>query len=223
MSEATGAPPGAKPRDYWFTVVATDPVALPMVRLLARRRWLSPDAVSVVSLVLGLAVGPVFALGTRPALVAGALLFYLAFLFDCIDGKLARALDVSSPRGEAFDHLADGGRRASASLGLALWLWRAEGPSQGALWWAVGYAVLAYYFLELSGAEKGELGGGLGGRWSAALACRRLLPTPGMPDVQATVFILGPLTGLVVPALALGIAMVLAGIAISVRRRLRTP
>lgn len=213
------AAPGAKKRDYWWTVLATDPVAVPLVRWLARHRRLTPDQVTVVALVTGLSVGVAFAFGGRGALIAGAVLFYLAFLFDCVDGKLARALAVTSSKGEALDHLADGGRRASASIGLGVWLWR-SGEAADVLWLLV-YAVLAYYFIEISGAAKQEPRSALGGRWSGALARRRLLPNPGMPDVQAVVFILGPLTGFVVPGLVLGIAMVVIAIALTVRRRLR--
>ncbi len=212
--------PGAKTRDYWWTVLATDPLAMPLVRFLARKKWLTPDQVTVGALVAGLAVGPVFAIGTRGALIAGGLLFYLAFIIDCVDGKLARSLGVSSPRGAALDHLADGGRRASALLGLAYWLWQDEPVD---IWWLLAYAVLAYYFLEISGAEKAESGDGLRGRWSSALAARRLLPTPGMPDVQAVVFILGPIAGLVVPALWVGTVMVVTAIGLTVVRALKQP
>ncbi|HEX2057078.1 MAG TPA: CDP-alcohol phosphatidyltransferase family protein [Actinomycetota bacterium] len=218
---AAAAPPGAKKRDYWWTVLATDPVAVPLVGFLARRRWLSPDQVTAIALVAGLAVGAAFATGTRAGLVAGGILFYVAFLFDCVDGKLARALGVTSARGEALDHLADGGRRASASLGLALWAWRSDAAEPSDVLWVVVYAVLAYYFIEISGAEKGEGRGGVAGRVSGALARRRLLPNPGMPDVQAVVFILGPITGFVVPALGVGIAMVAAAILLTAWRRLR--
>lgn len=218
----SSAPAGAKKRDYWWTVLATDPVSVPIVGWLTRHRWLTPDQVTVVALLLGLSVGPVFAFGTRGALVAGALLFYGAFVFDCVDGKLARSLGTTSARGEALDHLADGGRRASASLGIALWLWRAPDVPRRDVWWAIVYIVLAYYFLEISGADKGgPRDGGVGGRWSSALARRRLLPNPGMPDVQAVVFIVGPLAGLVVPALAVGGAMVVAAILLTVWRRLK--
>ena len=218
---APTAPPGAKKRAYWWTVLATDPVAVPLVAFLSRRRWLTPDQVTAIALVSGLAVGAAFATGTRGVLVAGGVLFYLAFLFDCVDGKLARALGVTSAKGEALDHLADGGRRASASLGLALWAWRADTVEPSAVLWVVVYAVLAYYFIEISGAEKAGSSGGVAGRLSGALARRRLLPNPGMPDVQAVVFILGPITGLVVPALGLGIAMVGAAILLTAWRRLR--
>ncbi|HEY7875341.1 MAG TPA: CDP-alcohol phosphatidyltransferase family protein [Actinomycetota bacterium] len=221
MTAAPAAPPGAKKRDYWWTVLATDPVSVPIVRWLTRHRWLTPDQVTIVALLLGLSVGATFALGTRSALVAGGVLFYFAFVFDCVDGKLARALGTTSPRGEALDHLADGGRRASASVGLAIWLWRAPDVPAHDVWWAITYMVLAYYFLEISGAEKGEPGGGIGGRISQALARRRLLPTPGMPDVQAIAFVIGPISGFVVPALWVGTAMVSAAILLTVWRRLR--
>lgn len=215
------APPGAKKLDYWWTVLATDPVAVPLVRVLARKRWLSPDQVTVVAFVLGLAAGASFALGTRASLVGGGLLFYAAFVVDCVDGKLARALAVSSPRGEALDHVADASRRFAASVGLTVWLWRSS-SDPASVWWAIVYVTIAYYFIEMSGAPKEPSGSGARGRWAAALARHRLLPNPGMPDVQAVVFVLGPLTGLVVPALALGSAMVAVAILLTMKRRLTT-
>lgn len=231
-ADSSGGPAalaGAKRRDYWWTVLFTDPIALPLVRLLERRRWLSPDQVTALATVVGLAVGPAFALGTRGALVAGALLFQVSFVLDCVDGKLARALGRTGPKGAALDRISDGARRAGATLGLIGWLWRA-GPLED-IWWGVVYAVAAYYFLELSGSEapiekttrplEAEAGTGTPGRWAAALARRRMLPTPGMPDVQALVFVIGPLTGWVVQALAVGTAMILVGILVSVYRRTR--
>jgi phosphatidylglycerophosphate synthase len=211
-------PAGSKKRDYWFTVLLTDPVAFPIVRFLARRRWLSPDGVTVIALLLGLSVGGFFSTGERWGLIGGAVAFYLAFVFDCVDGKLARALQVTSPRGEALDHLADGGRRASAALGLAIYLWRVEGDAT--VLYAIVYIVASYYFLEISGADRGESGGRLSGM-SGWLAQRRLLPNPGMPDVQAITFIFGPLAGLVTAGLILGTAMVTAAIALTVYRRLK--
>src|SRR5918997_1247965 len=93
---------GAKERDYWWTVLAVDPVALPLVRLLAVRRWIGPHGASLASLGLGLLVGPAYAIGGRAGLAAGAVLFYVAFVFDCVDGKLARVLGTSSARGGAL-------------------------------------------------------------------------------------------------------------------------
>lgn len=216
---------GAKKLDYWFTVLVTDPVAIPMSRWLAERRLMTPDQVTMLALVCGILVFPALALGDRWALAAGGILFYLAFIFDCVDGKLARATGVTSGRGAALDALADGGRRAAGSLGLAFFLWHSDGigspGGKGDMLWAVVYAILAYYFIEISGADKDPAPGGVRGAWSERLARHRLLPNPGMPDVQAIVFIFGPVTGLVVPALGVGIAMVTVAILLTVRRRLR--
>jgi len=230
---------GAKKRDYWFTVLLTDPVAVPITNFLARHRWLSPNQVTIVALLFGLSVGGFFATGERWGLIAGGIAFYLAFVFDCVDGKLARATGVTSDKGQALDALADGGRRASASLGLGLYLWNlgtdfgcAPGPMDACgqfvdstyndVIWLLIYVVLAYYFLEIAGAERSDPApGGVRSGWRAALAKRRLLPNPGMPDVQAVVFVFGPLTGLVVPALWVGIGMVGVAILLTVRRRLR--
>ncbi len=226
---------GAKKRDYWFTVLLTDPVAVPLTNFLAARRLLTPNQVTILSLVIGLSVGVFFATGERWGLIAGGIAFYLAFVTDCVDGKLARATGITSDKGEALDALADGGRRASASLGLGLYLWNVVEPARvtigqpvplvvvdrSEILWLLVYVVLAYYFLEISGAVKGEPAGRIRGAWAQRLARYRLLPTPGMPDVQAIVFIFGPLTGLVVPALGVGIAMVSVAILLTGWRRLR--
>ena len=210
---------GAKERDYWWTVAAVDPLALPLTRFLLGRSWATPDRVTIASIVLGLPTGAAYATGTRAGLVVGGLLFYGSFLLDCIDGKLARALEVSSPRGKVLDDLGDGARRASASAGLAVHLWSVEG---GALFWlAVAYGFMAFYFSLISGDTRGEPRTGLGGRWSRSLARRRLLPTPGAPDVAALALILGPLTGLVAPAFVVADALLAVAILLTVYRLLK--
>jgi hypothetical protein len=83
------------------------------------------------------------------------------------------------------------------------------------------YALLSYFFLEISGAERREPASGVASRISGALARRRLLPNPGMPDVQAVAFIFGPITGLVIQGFALATVMVVVAILLTVYRRLR--
>jgi phosphatidylglycerophosphate synthase len=212
---------GAKPRDYWWTVIAVDPLALPLTRRLARSGSVSPDQVTIVSVVLGLPTGLAFASGTRAGLVVGALLFYFSFLLDCVDGKLARALQTTSPRGRVLDDLGDGARRGSAAAGLAVFLWRTS--SGGEFWLAVAYGFMAYYFALISGGTRGEPQTNVGGRWAEALARRRLLPTPGTPDVAALVFVLGPLTSWVAPALVVGDLLFALAILLTVYRLLRHP
>ena len=117
--EAAG---GAKKRDYRGRSSSS---------ILSRSPWFDCSSAGggsrrtrsrIVSLVLGLAVGPFFALANRGGLIAGAIVYYLSFVFDCVDGKLARLLGVKSPRGQAFDALADGARRGSAVIGLGFYV-----------------------------------------------------------------------------------------------------
>jgi phosphatidylglycerophosphate synthase len=210
MTPDTSETSGAKPRDYFFTVLAVDPIALPLVRLLAAKRWLTPDQVSWLSIALAIPVGLGFALGTRTGLVIGAAFWYVSFVFDCVDGKLARMLGTSSAKGAVLDSLGDGARRASGVIGLASYLWQSDERTD--VWLALVFGILAFYFIEISGGERTEPTTGIGSRWSQTLARYRLLPNPGMTDVSAIVFVIGPITGLVVPALWLGIVMVVAAI-----------
>ena len=214
-------PDGAKKRDYWWTVLVVDPLAMPITRLLAKRRWGTPDEVTIVSLVLGLLTGLFFAVGDTWALITGGVVYYLSFVLDCVDGKLARALNISSAKGHALDAMSDSARRASAAIGIVTYLvYSAEGTQAHEVVIAAAFGVVSSYFMEISGAEKVGAGGGVRGKWAAALARRRLLPTPGMPDVSALVYVIGPITGFVVPALYVGLAMVTAAILITWRRRL---
>jgi hypothetical protein len=193
---------GAKKRDYWWTVLFVDPLAFPATRFLARKRWVTPNQVTWISLGLGAPMGFFYATGTRWGLVVGGILWYVAFFTDCIDGKLARAMGISSPKGKLLDELADGGRRFSGALGLTIYLWRVEDEPTFLL--ATIYGLAAFYFGQISGGTRPEPVTKAGSGWSEWLARHRLLPTPGAPDVAAIVFLIGPVTGLVVPALWIG-------------------
>jgi phosphatidylglycerophosphate synthase len=61
---------------------------------------ISPNAVSVVSILIGVASAPFFASGD---FVTGALLLQLCAIVDCVDGELARALFKQSPLGKWLD------------------------------------------------------------------------------------------------------------------------
>ena len=213
---------GSKKRDYWWTVLVVDPLAIPITKLLVKKRWSNPDEITLMSLILGLLTGLFFAVGDTWALVTGGLVYYLSFVLDCVDGKLARALGISSAKGHALDAMSDSARRASAAIGIVTYLvYSAEGVQAHEIVLAAAFGVLSSYFIEISGAERGETQGGVRGKWASTLAKYRLLPTPGMPDVSALVYVIAPIVGLIVPALYVGLAMVLAGILITWRRRLR--
>ena len=93
-----------KPVDCWWTVAAVDPVAMRVLPPLVRRRWVTPNGITVFAFGVGAVSVALFATGH---LLMGAVVYELRFFLDCLDGKLARVRRSSSPFGAAFDRLAD--------------------------------------------------------------------------------------------------------------------
>lgn len=219
MSGSRAPSGGEKNRDYFFTVLFVDPIAIPMTRGLARM-GMSADTVSWLSLLYAIPIGFAFGTGERWGLIVGAALWYLSFLLDCIDGKLARLTDRTSERGRLLDSFGDGARRASAVLGTVAYLWNTEGETEA--WFTVIFGILAFYVIELSGGEMSGPSQEPRGKWARTLARYRLLPTPGMTDVSAIAFVVGPLTGFVWPGVLVGLALTGAAILRNLAKVLRT-
>jgi phosphatidylglycerophosphate synthase len=210
---------GAKKRDYFTTVIFVDPLAIPLTRVLART-GVSPDAISWLSLLVALPIGFAFCTGERWGLIVGAALWYISFLLDCVDGKLARMTERTSERGKLLDSFGDGARRASSVLGIVAYLWKAEGWTEA--WVATIFGILAFYVIELSGGEMSGPTQEPTGAWARSLARYRLLPTPGMTDVSAIAFVIGPLTGLVFPCVIVALVLTGAALARNLLKVLRT-
>jgi phosphatidylglycerophosphate synthase len=88
---------------------------------LTRRLWstpVSPNHISIVALLLGVASGPVVAVGGRVARIAGALLLVANVLLDCVDGEVARLTCRKSRLGQWLDTVGDDASLVSYLLGL---------------------------------------------------------------------------------------------------------
>jgi hypothetical protein len=105
-------------KDAWWTVLLVDPVAAPLVAFIANYTPITPNAITVTSLLLGLASAAAFWLHTWPWLIAGAVLFHLSFILDCMDGKVARLKGNGSATGGLLDFTCDQIRMLAATLGL---------------------------------------------------------------------------------------------------------
>lgn len=67
-------------------------------------RWgCSPNQVTLVALVVAAAAAAAFAVGSRPWLVAGAVLLQVALVVDCVDGEVARYTRQHSALGAWLD------------------------------------------------------------------------------------------------------------------------
>lgn len=88
--------------DVWFN----RPLGRPLSKLLIRTP-VTPNQVTIASMLIGVAAGWFFARGDRNSALLGALLFQLAALVDCIDGDIARAVYKETPIGKWLDIAAD--------------------------------------------------------------------------------------------------------------------
>jgi phosphatidylglycerophosphate synthase len=81
-------------------------LAYGFVRAVYRTR-MTPDMITLLTVIPGLLAGAMFLWGTRGAMVAGGLLLWSSAILDGADGLLARAKNMSSVYGRAHDALAD--------------------------------------------------------------------------------------------------------------------
>jgi phosphatidylglycerophosphate synthase len=97
----------AKERDSWWTVLLVDPLALRLTRLVAPLRRLTPNRITLIAFAFGMLAAVCFAQADRGWLIAGAALYYISFLWDCVDGKIARLNNTGTIFGVWLDFILD--------------------------------------------------------------------------------------------------------------------
>lgn len=116
-----------KKRDAWWTVFLVDPLASRLVVWTANRTGITPNQITFGAGVLGLGSAVCFALASWPWLVAGAVLFHLSFVLDCMDGKIARLKGNGSVFGAWVDFVFDRVRFFGCMMALLIGQWAATG------------------------------------------------------------------------------------------------
>ncbi|GIG90799.1 hypothetical protein Pen02_57350 [Plantactinospora endophytica] len=125
-----------KEKDDFFTTYFVSTWSPWVTKVCARLR-LTPTGVTAISVAFALAAAVLFAVGGRPALVGGAILLYLGFMLDCVDGQLARYTRHFSPWGGWLDTIADRAKEYLVYAGLGIGVERAGGPG-----WALAIAAI---------------------------------------------------------------------------------
>ncbi len=87
-----------------------------------RNTPVTPNQVTYVSILFGLAAAWAFAKGTGGAMLAGGLLLEVTLILDCADGQLARAKNCSSEWGRLLDGIAGYIAYLAVVAGLAIGL-----------------------------------------------------------------------------------------------------
>jgi len=108
-----------KGNDGFFTTFFVSPYSRYIARW-AARRGLTPNQVTTVSMAIGVLAAAAFATGSRPGLVAGAVLLQVAFTTDCVYGQLARYTRTFSKLGAWLDSIFDRSKEYVVYAGLAI-------------------------------------------------------------------------------------------------------
>ena len=193
-----------------------DPFAVPLSAFAARLRAVTPNRLTGLSVVLALGAAALFATGQ---LVAGALVYQLSFVADCMDGKVASIRQSRSSWGGFFDVSGDTVRFVACFTSLALV--------------SVGGKVDAWHLLPvllypcarfglLGMAEARPAVGEPRGMmavparpWDVLRAAPGRATKPGTTvDAEAVALTLGPLTGLTLEGFALAALLHLAHAAV---------
>ena len=107
-----------KEKDDFFTTYAVSTWS-PLVTKWCARLGLTPSGVTALSVLFAVAAALAFWQASRPAMIAGAVLLYLGFVLDCVDGQLARYTRRFGAFGGWLDTMADRAKEYAAYAGLA--------------------------------------------------------------------------------------------------------
>lgn len=110
-----------------------------LTRILVRTP-LTPNQITALSMLAGLAGAWCFTYGTRSAGVAGGLLLILCYTLDNCDGEIARLKKLSSEWGAHFDDVVDWLVDGAFFAGLGYGVWQASGEM---FWLWLGLAATA--------------------------------------------------------------------------------
>ncbi len=129
--------------DGFYSTFVVRRASKPLTRL-ALRLGLSPNTITVISFLVGLAAALAFATGSWPWIVVGALLLQVSLVIDCVDGEVARASRRFSSLGAWLDASTDRVKEFAAYAGLAFGASRMDLTVFGVdVWWiAIAMMVL---------------------------------------------------------------------------------
>lgn len=135
-----------KPQDGPVSRYINRPVSLALSRLLAPFA-ITPNQITAVSGVFGLASGFVAAAGGYLAMVLGAVLYQLKSIVDGTDGEIARAKYEFTDIGAWLDKFVDDVSHLSFAVGAGVGVWSSGlvgpfGTGSDFWWWVIGVTVV---------------------------------------------------------------------------------
>jgi len=96
-----------KKNDGWWASIFSAPLANYLLRFIADFSWITPNHVTVFSLIIGIVASICFLIASPFSMIIGAILVQLSFIVDCMDGQLARYRQQFSVLGAWLDRVSD--------------------------------------------------------------------------------------------------------------------
>lgn len=203
------------PLKSWWAIVFVLPVVRRLTVLAVNHTPITPNAITVLSILLRLGAAAAFLVATRESLIVGALAFYLAYLLDCMDGAVARLKKMTSEFGRYLDHLGD----LVGGLVTVMALAAGQGVLFSALVAGLLFVHVAEYYISFltstvirqrppgpgPGPGTGVVGLVLG--WRRFFHDGNIKSFLSFPDYEALVFCLFPLLGRPLLGLQAGFAL----------------
>ena len=144
-----------KDRDAWWTVWLVDPLASRLVWLVAPVRWITPNLLTMGAFLLGFVAAYCFLQGDYPWLVAGAVVFHISFVLDCMDGKIARLKGTGSVFGAWLDYVFD--RLRVVTCAVALMVGQYNRTDDELYVWLAGVVIFLDMFRYLNALQMGKV------------------------------------------------------------------
>lgn len=205
-------------RKSWWAMLFVLPFARRLSLFIINRTSLTPNAITLGAFVFIPLAALGYASGGYYGLLCGAAFFELNYLFDCVDGTVARVKKLGTPLGAYLDPALDRWRIVIVTLALAYGQHQATGDLR------VVYLLLLYLGLNnlilftrsaqenaLSKIERGSTMGvdlarstmnsGLLAWWFRKTEDRNIMPYYHDIELDALVFVVGPLLNQVLPCL----------------------
>jgi len=231
-------------RKSWWAMLFVLPIARRLSRFIINHTKLTPNAVTLFSFLFVPLAAWAYSRGTYAGLIAGAVLFEINYLFDCVDGTIARVKGLVSPLGAYLDPKLD--RLRVVILAFAL----AYGQMQSGGGFHVLLALLLYLGVNnlimltraaqervlISHGFSSKLGAdlvisasnqGILARWLRLAQQRNFMPYYHDVELDALVFVLGAIFNHIllftVVAICLGLILIFLMDALFIRSLMNLP
>ncbi len=199
------------PLKTWWASVFVLPVSNRIAIFISNKTEITPNQVTLTSLLLRIFAGLLFMQTTRGHLLLGALFYYLAYVLDCVDGLVARLTKKTSEFGRYLDHVTD----LVGDLFILFSLAYGQGMLFKPVVLAMVFAHVSEYYVSFltSNIVKGRINSPpqpsmslfqLVNKYRNFFFSRNFKSFLSFPDYEAVVFILFPVLGLPATGIRVG-------------------